>query len=249
MSSPNQSLYSLNFVELNQVENEDKSLSRDGYYDYLQPYKFNEKIQKPFNRRLWLRGSIYIDSKDDSNNKEFKITLIEGLKEVKKLRNNAVVTTVREIIDTTNNQVLLTEKRNIFYTNDRYKPANPQVDTTFDDFESDFESKMKPFTSDDITTFSKLSSNPHHIHLNAKYNHEVEGFPEKLVVQGPYLLLESIKFLTNKLNVKHLSSINYKIKTVVFENDELTIKLDTKSKQLVLGSSEKGVCLSLEYVI
>lgn len=242
-------IYKINFLDMNHNSNDNKSLSEDGYFDYLQPYKLSEKFKNQFHRRLWLGGSVKINYPVKNSYEKMNITLIESLDKVRNLKNKAIVSTKREIINSADNKVLLTEHRDIYYTNELHKNVESASADAFDKFEADYESDAKVFTSDEIKKFSQITENPHLIHLDAKYNCNKEGLPEKLVVQGPYLLYECIQFLTDKLNVTHVDSIEYRNNAIVFEDDTVTIKLNKTEKKLILGNKEKGSCLTLNYLL
>lgn len=242
-------IYRLNFIDMNQNNNCDKSLSNDGYYDYLQPYKLSDKFEKQFKRRLWLGGSISINNDILFGKEQLSFRMIENLVKVRNLKHKAVVSTTRNIINLANQEILLTENRDIYYTNERYRQNNNSNVEGFNKFDFDQKSKEMIFSSSGIKDFSHKTKNPHYIHLNSKYNTISEGFPEKLVVQGPYLLYKTIKFLTDELNVAYVSRIDYRLNTVVFEGDPVTIKVNKTTKQLVLGNDSKGICLSLKYSV
>lgn len=241
--------YKLNFFDMNQINNGDKSLSSDGYYDYLQPYKLSDKFEKQFKRRLWLGGSIKIDNYLNARDEKLSLKMIETLYKVRGLKQKAVVTTTRKVIDLANEKTLLTENRDIYYTNELYRHNKISNADEFDKFDFDCKSKEMLFSASDIKEFSHKTKNPHFIHLDSKYNLVSEGFPHKLVVQGPYLLYECIEFLKGELNVAYLSEINYRLSAIVFEDDSITIKLNRKTQQLVLGNSSKGICLKLKYLV
>lgn len=242
-------LYKLNCIYMNQHNNRDKSLSDDGYYDYLQPYKLSDKFEKPFKRRLWLGGSIKIDDCLNVGDEKLRLKMIETLDKVRNLKQKAVVTTTRKVIDLANQKTLLTENRDIYYTNELYRHNKNSNANEFDMFDFDCQSKELIFSASDIKEFSHKTINPHYIHLNSKYNQVSEGFPEKLVVQGPYLLYETIKFLTGELNIDYVSRIDYRLNAVVFEDDPVSIKLNKKTQKLVLGNASKGICLTLKYSV
>lgn len=242
-------LYKLNFIDMNKNNNSDKSLSSDGYYDYLQPYKLSDKFEKQFQRRLWLGGSIKIDDYLNVGDEKLSLKMVETLDKVRNLRQKAVVTTTRKVIDLANQKTLLTENRDIYYTNELYRQNKNSNPDEFDKSDFDFKSKEMTFSASDIKEFSHRTENPHYIHLNSTYNQVSEGFPKKLVVQGPYLLYETIKFLTAELNIDYVSRIDYRLNAVVFEGDRVSIKLNKKTQQLVLGNASKGICLTLKYSV
>ena len=246
-------LYNLNFIILNKVLCENQNFNTDGYFSYLQPNNLTEKIQHEFKRRLWLGGTIETFQPEKLLNKNQKINnviLKEVLDNVKLLKKDCMVTYTRTICDGDNSEeekIYLKEKRQLFYTNELF---HERIGNTLDfiSFNYNHLSDNIVFSDEEIIQFSRKTLNPHYIHLDKYYNKKIEGYPEKLVVQGPYMLIESIKYLQHITRMKYFSKITYKIKQNLFSNEPVFIKLSTNKKELKLGNNNLGTVLTLNYI-
>ncbi|XBW35630.1 hypothetical protein QEN19_001204 [Hanseniaspora menglaensis] len=214
-------LYNLNFIVLNKVQCENHNMSNDGYFAYLQPNNLSCNISSEYKRRLWLGGTVETFFSPSNVNQYVNMhsfTLTETLSNVKKLKQDCIVTYKREITANTCKNILLRETRQLFYTNELFhQRAGNKLD--FISFTHDKNSKVFCFNEENIIEFSNITANPHFIHLDKKYNKNIEGYPEVLVVQGPNMITESIKYLQEALNQFHFAKINYRIKQNLFENE------------------------------
>ena len=246
-------LYHLNFIILNKVLCENQNFNTDGYFSYLQPNNLTKKIAHEYKRRLWLGGTIETFQPEKLLNKNQKINnviLKEILDNVKLLKKDCMVTYTRTICEENNSEegnILLKEKRQLFYTNELF---HERIGNTVDftSFIYNHISDNLVFSDEEIIKFSRKTLNPHYIHLDKYYNKKIEGYPEKLVVQGPYMLIESIKYLQHITRMKYFSKITYKIKQNLFSNEPVFIKLSTNKKELKLGNNNLGTVLTLNYI-
>ena len=246
-------LYHLNFIILNKVLCENQNFNTDGYFSYLQPNNLTKKIAHEYKRRLWLGGTIETFQPEKLLNKNQKINnviLKEILDNVKLLKKDCMVTYTRTICEENNSEegnILLKEKRQLFYTNELF---HERIGNTVDftSFIYNHISDNLVFSDEEIIKFSRKTLNPHYIHLDKYYNKKIEGYPEKLIVQGPYMLTESIKYLQHITGIKYFSKINYKIKQNLFSNEPVFIKLSSNTKELKLGNNKLGTVLTLNYI-
>lgn len=245
-----QDWYYLNFIQLNKVLCSNQKCNKDGYYSYIQPNSLSDKISAEFKRRLWLGGTIetfehsfaLVDSENANS-----LTIEEELRSVKQLKKDCIVTYTRTIYNSNDKAIILKETRQLFYTDERFTKRLGNI-PDFEGFKHTNCSKAFYFTDDQILKFSKITSNPHYIHLNAHYNKIIEGYPEKLVVQGPNLLTQCIKYLQTETGLLCFSKIKYRIKTNLFADEIVFIKLNKELKEMKLGNDQLGTVLQLSYM-
>lgn len=246
----NSDWYYLNFIQLNKVLCSNQKCNKDGYYSYIQPNSLSDKISKEFKRRLWLGGTIEtfqhshpVDKGVDVN----KLTLEEELQSVKKLKKDCIVTYTRSIYNANDKTTILKETRQLFYTDELFTKRYGDIQD-FETFKYTDRSIAFSFTAEQIIEFSKITSNPHFIHLNAHYNKTVEGYPEKLVVQGPNLLTECIKYLQHETGLLYFPKIKYRIKTNLFSDELVYIQHNKELKEMKLGNEQVGTIFQLSYL-
>ncbi|CCH45233.1 Hydroxyacyl-thioester dehydratase type 2 [Wickerhamomyces ciferrii] len=210
-------------------KHEETELSKDGYDSHQEPNDFQ------FKRRLWAGGKLDFIKPIEYNQES---VCVESILASKKLGNNHIITTEREVIS--QGDISLIEKRTLAYTTDLYKRLEPQYSNKIPLYTHE----LKP-TDTLLLRYSGLTFNSHKIHYNKTYAKQ-EGYPTTLV-HGPLsitLLLEWVDSLFGGLIIK---SFQYKNIAPLFANETLKLALseDSHNKFSVwIENSQGELCVN-----
>lgn len=243
----------------------------DGYFSYLSPVKLlkEESAEHPhfFKRRMWTQGSLEFLSPLE----ELKhYNCYEKIKYVKNIGSKTFVNierVVRESGDFIGNKhdlkeadfsvlqeqeespgkINIKENRMLMYTNEIFEPFFSEkenvvvTNTTLPSVNN----ASFVLTQKDIELYSKLTENPHKIHLDSKYCREVEGF-QNVIVQGPLsvqLLLNALYSFYKSEKKKEISTFKYKNRAPILAGTKLKILIAEECHQIKLVNAENNCVL------
>lgn len=181
-------------------------LGNDGYDNYQAPFINNV----PFERRMWVKGSIEFHQDIAS---DAPITCKETIDSARSLQKMVFVNINREF---SLDSLLINEKRTMIYTNDPYveKPRQPSL--------------VRPEISKDVNLtptqllqYSMLTYNLHKIHYDVNYCRKVEQLPN-IIVHGPMMVTLLLYWYSSMYNTK-IKLFDYKNIEPCFVNENLTL--------------------------
>ncbi|KAL6949886.1 hypothetical protein ACO0QE_000551 [Hanseniaspora vineae] len=222
----------------------------DGYFSYLSPIHALKEanLENPplFKRRMWTQGSLeFLSPLEELKHYD----CYEKIKYVKTLGPKTFVNIERVICESSistgdghdmergNFSVLqnqnispskinIKENRMLMYTNELFKAFSNETESAAV-IKTDWSSLNNGsfiLTQEDIKLYSKLTSNPHKIHLDSNYCRKVEGFDD-VIVQGPLSvqLLLSALYSFCRPRKKQLNAFNYKNRAPILAGTKLKI--------------------------
>lgn len=212
-------------------------VSKDGYFQYLEPRHLTAGEEITFLRRLWAGGNMKLMS---SLKYDKPYTCIETLKRVRKTSQGVYVTLQRDLFDEENNNLstsLLQELRTLVYTN-----LKPQVSLSRNSVQilsGENSYLLGSFTFDkmDVIKYNILSSNPHKIHWDSQYCIVVEGYKD-IIVPGPYIVQLTTSLIEQYYD-KHLTSIKYRNVNYIYPGTKVNIFGDQNGKTFWMSDAKE----------
>lgn len=200
------------FIYLN-PNSKESELNHDGYDSVHSPKDFQ------FKRRLWTGGELRFhgDIPFGTNVKCAELVVTS-----RTLRNNKFVGLKREIKSEENDSVLLTEIRNLVYTNGAFE----QSGKVKSDQEAILQHRLTP-SEVLLFRFSALTFNSHKIHYDKEYA-LTEGYPG-LLVQGPLTVVLLLEWFNSHFS-HSIKSFKYKNTSPIFLGDTITLCVNKKSE-------------------
>lgn len=177
----------------------DKTLSKDGYFEYLTPKGMFEG--QSFIRRLWVGGSMEV-YRPLIDNQQYSCQ--EKLLNFRRMKNSTFIT-IERVISHENNAYIC-EQRKLMYTNttanDDIVPANfYQENCQIID--------QHTFREMDVIKYGQLTLNPHRIHWDKNYSIENEKY-KNIIVPGPFSLQFLLAKVKNQYGNISVKCIRYK---------------------------------------
>lgn len=216
------------------------TIGRDGYFDHQSPQNLLKDPRYTYLRRVWAKGQIEL-LKPLPLGEEYACR--ESLRFVKRIRDDHYVCLERLIVGSTG-ESLLREMRTLAYTNSPPKTRN----TIVQDGDG---ASLGTFTFKDldIVIYGQLSSNPHRIHWDRRYCHDVESYRD-IIVQGPFALQVLLKFAEAAIG-SPVTKVEYRNYNCIYPDTEVEVKLLPRQGQyqVCMNDAKRPEVIFLQAVV